>query len=137
MSSQKTLSQLSFVIIALLAAALPCLAKTKSTQARDNQTGNMSVRQGAEIAALGSERLNVYKPETKSVADATVFEQQRNQTRAKFQQSIDQVSAAAPSFLTTLSESDWQKTQRLANDDEQTSAKRITFVPSRGQKLPQ
>src|SRR5215467_13355202 len=110
MSNQKTLSQLSFVIIALLAAALPCLAQTKSTQARNNQTGDMSVRQGTEIAALGSERLNVYKPETKSVAGATVFEQQQNQARAKFQQSIDQVSSAAPSFRTTISESDWQKT---------------------------
>ena len=135
MSNQKTLSQLSFVVIALLAAALPCLAQTKSTQSRNNQTGDMSLRQGTEVAALGSERLNVSKSEPKP-AETAVFEQ-RNMTRARFLQSIDQVSSVSPSFLTTISESDWQKTQRLANNDEQTSARRITFVPSRGQKLPQ
>ena len=67
MSNQKTLSQLSFVVIALLAAALPCLAQTKSTQSRNNQTGDMSLRQGTEVAALGSERLNDQQLDTGEV----------------------------------------------------------------------
>jgi len=135
MSSKKTLSQLSFVVIALLAAALPSWAQTKSTETRNNQAGDMNLRQATEIAALGSERLNVYKAEAKPISAA--MEQQRSIARAKFQQSIDQASSASPAFLATVSESDWQKTRRLANDDESTSATRITFVPSRGQKLPE
>jgi hypothetical protein len=137
MSNQKTLSQLSFVVIALLAAALPCLAQTKSTGARNNQTGDMNLRQGTEIAALSSQRLNVCRVELTSAADGAVREPQLNVARAKFQQSIYQASSATPAFLTTISESDWQKTRTFNNDDESTSAKRITFVPSRGQKLPQ
>ena len=137
MSSQKTLSQLSFVVIALLAAALPCWAQTKSTEARNNQAGDMNLRQSIEIATLGSERLNVYRAEAKPKSAATAMETQRSIARAKFQQSIDQASSASPAFLATTSESDWQKTRRLAVDDESTSATRITFVPSRGQKLPE
>jgi hypothetical protein len=137
MSNQKTLSRLSFVAIVLLAAALPCLAQTKSTPARNNQTGDMNLRQETEIAVLGSERLNVYKAEPRTVSDIKVGEQQRNLARARFQQSIDQASSATPTFPTTISESDWQKARSLGNDDESSATKRITFVPSRGQKLPE
>jgi len=137
MSSKKTLSQLSFVVIALLAAALPSWAQTKSTETRNNQAGDMNLRQATEIAALGSERLNVYKAEAKPASEAATFEQQRIMVRVKFQQSIDQASSAPAALLTTISESDWQKTQRLGNDQGSASPRRITFVPSRGQKLPE
>ena len=135
MSNQKTLSRLSFVVIALLAAALPCLAQTKSTQVRN--TGDSSLRPATEIAALGSERLNVYETKAKTASEAAGVEQQRSSARVKFQQSIDQASAAPVPSLTTISESDWQKAQRFGNDEAPVSPKRIAFVPSRGQKLPE
>lgn len=136
MSNQKALSRLSFVVIALLAAALPCLAQTKSTEGRNVQTSDVSLRPATEIAALGSERLNVYKPEAKPATATAGFEQQRNSARIKFQQSLDEASAA-PAALSTISQSDWLKAQRLSTDENSASPKRITFVPSRGQKLPE
>ena len=137
MSNQKNISRLSLVVIALLAAALPALAQTKSTQTRNDQTGDSIVTPATEIAALGSERLNVYKAEAKPWSEAMGLEQKQSHARARFQQSIEAASSASPAFLTTISESDWQKTRQLGNDESSTSAKRITFVPSRGQKLPQ
>jgi len=138
MSNQKRLSQLSFAAVALLAAALPCWAQTESSKARNNQADALSMNRPTEIAALGNERLTVHKAETKSAA--TVTEKQTTLSRAKFQQALVQATSANPTFLTnptTISEINWEKTRRLGNDNESTSPKRITFVPSRGQKLPQ
>jgi len=137
MSKQKTLSRMSLTVVALLAATLTCLAQTKSTPTRNDQTGEMKLRQPTEIAVLRSERLDIYKAEAKPASEAATFEQQRIMVRVKFQQSIDQASSAPAALLTTISESDWQKTQRLGNDQGSASPRRITFVPSRGQKLPE
>jgi hypothetical protein len=125
MTNQKSISRLSLVVIALLAAAGSCLAQTKSTQAR----------QATEIATLRNERLNIFKSESKTSAKDQIAEQ-ASASRIKFEQSIERATADAPSLATTLSESDWQKTRTVISD-ESSSPKRITFVPSRGQKLPE
>jgi len=137
MSKQKTLSRMSLTVVALLAATLPCLAQTKSAQTRNDQTGEMKLRQPTEIAVLGSERLDIYKAEAKPASEAATFEQQRNIARVKFQQSVDQASSAPAAFLPTISERDWPKDRRLGKDESSASPKRITFVPSHGQKLPE
>jgi hypothetical protein len=56
MSNHKRLSQLSFAAVALLAAAIPCLAQTESRQARNGQAGALNPVPTAEIAALRNER---------------------------------------------------------------------------------
>ena len=137
MSNQKGLSQLSLAAAVLLAAALPCLAQTESNRIRNSQADALSMKP-TEIAALGNPRLNVHKTELTSATGVT--EKQTTLSRAKFQQALAQATSITPSFLTnstTISESNWEKTQRLGIDRESTSPKRITFVPSRGQKLPQ
>jgi hypothetical protein len=133
MSNQKRLSQLSFAVFALLTAALPCVAQTEASKAQ-NQAAKLDANRANEIAVLGNDRLSVRKAASKT-ADVRVTEKQR----ARFEQSIEQAATASPAFMTnpTFSGSDWEKTRRLSNDNESTFPKRITFVPSRGQKLPQ
>jgi hypothetical protein len=137
MSNHKKLSQLSFAAVALLAAAIPCLAQRESRQAQ-SQPAALKPAQTVEIAALRNERLSAHKaaPETASAAKVN---EKATQSRDKFNSAIAQAVSTTPGFSnsTTLSESDWQKTRRLANDDESSSSRRINFVPSRGQKLPE
>jgi hypothetical protein len=142
MSNQKRLSQLSLAAVALFAAALPCLAQTESGNARQAVVLNQA--QAGEIAALGSERLSVHKAAGRATADARVIEKQKTWSRAQFEQSIERATVGTPLVTNVtnvtnpaISENGWEKTRRLANDDESTSAKRITFVPSKGQRLPQ
>jgi hypothetical protein len=138
MSNHKRVSQLSFAAVALLAAAIPCLAQTESPNARHSQAGGPNLAQTAEIATLRNERLSVNKVAPKDASEAKV-NKTAAQSSDKFNRAIAQVTSNTTLFstTTTLSESDWQKTRRLANGDESSSAKRITFVPSRGQKLPE
>ena len=138
MSINKRLSQLSFTAVALLAAAIPCLAQTESRQARHSQAGAMSLVQTAEIAAIPNTRLSAHKAAPKMASETKVSETV-NLSRVKFNISIAQATSNTAGFSNsaTLSESDWQKTRRLTNDDSLSSPKRITFVPSRGQKLPE
>jgi hypothetical protein len=133
MSNHKRLSQLSFAAVALLAAAIPGLAQTESRQARA-----LKPTQTAEIAALRNERLSADKAAPKTSAEAKANETAAL-SRGKFNRAIAQATAITPGFMnsTTLSESDWQKTRSVSNSGESNSAKRITFVPSRGQKLPE
>jgi len=140
MSHHKRLSRLSLATVALLAAALPCLAQTESSKARDTQADAHALSQPTAVAVLGNERLAVHKGESKTASEAKVIEKETGLSRAKFLHSIAQATSVTPSFLanpTTISESNWEKTLRLSNDNESTSPKRITFVPSRGQRLPQ
>ena len=131
MSSQKRLSQLSLAAAALLAAALPCLAQTEARADRNLTT------QGTEIATLRNERLGVRKAEAKTASDAKVAKT-TNSARDKFNETIAQAISSTSAFKSnvTFSAADRQKAQRPEAQAESTSAKSITFVPSRGQKLP-
>jgi hypothetical protein len=122
----------------LLAAAIPCLAQTESPNARHGQTDAQNPARTAEIATLRNERLSVHKAAPTDASEAKV-NKTATLSRDKFNSAIAQVTSNTPGFSnsTTLSESEWQKTRRLSNGDESSSAKRITFVPSRGQKLPE
>jgi hypothetical protein len=132
MSNQKRLSQVSLAAIALLAAALPCLAQTESIRNR-----NVTV-QATEVATLRDDHLGVRKTERKSVSDKSVNASAAKAARDKFDNAIAQVTSTNPGFMSspTISANEWQKTQRLSNQSESTSSKSFTFVPSRGQKLP-
>lgn len=133
MSNHKRLSQLSFAAAALLAAAIPSLAQTESRQAEA-----LNLAPTTEIAVLRNEPLTVSKAAPKTSSEAKV-NKTAAPSRDKLNSAIAQVTSNPTGFSnsTTISESDWQKTRRVANDDDSNSSKRITFVPSRGQKLPE
>jgi hypothetical protein len=131
MLNQKRLSQVSLVAVALLAAALPCLAQTESNNRR-----NAMVR-GTEIATLRNERLRI-KAEPKTTPAENVTAKAINASRDRFNLAITEATSSPSAFgsKTTFTESDWQKTQKLSNQSDSQSSKSIAFVPSRGQKLP-
>lgn len=132
MSNQKRLSQLSLAAVALFAAALPCLAQTESSNHA------MQKAQGTEIATLRNERLGVRKAEPGITSEKSVTPKATSAARDKFNEAIaEAMSSKSPwSSPATISESAWQETTKLSNQPESISSRRITFVPSRGQKLP-
>jgi hypothetical protein len=132
MLNQKRLSQLSLAAVALLAAALPCLAQTESNNRRN------ALVQGTEMATLRNERLNAGKAETKATTES-VKTKTAKASRDRLNLTIAEATSSASAFGSkmTFTESDWQKTQKLSNQSESESSKRLAFVPSRGQKLPE
>ena len=133
MSNQKRLSQISLAAVALMAAALPCLAQTES----NNRRSVTDKVQGTEIATLRNERLTI-KAEPKTTPAESVNAKAVNASRDRFNLAITEATSSTSAFgsKTTFTESDWQKTQKLSNQSESQTSKSIAFVPSRGQKLP-
>ena len=131
MSTQKKLSQLSFAVIALLVAALPALAQTGSNQ---NQRANATNwAETDRVAVLG--HLSVNNPETMSVGAPVISEKQPSLSVEQFINAASQpvvVNHSGAAFDSTIVED-----PKKSFNDETSSRKRITFVPSRGQKLPQ
>jgi hypothetical protein len=133
MSNQKRLSQISLAAVALMAAALPCLAQTES----NNRRNTMDKVQTTEIATLRNERLSIKaQPGTTPAENATA--KAISASRDRFNLAITEATSSTSAFgsKTTFTESDWQNTQKLSNQSESQSSKSIAFVPSRGQKLP-
>ena len=133
MPNQKRLSQISLAAVALMTAALPCLAQTESNNHR-NVTDKV---QGTEIATLRNERLTI-KAEPKTAPAESVNAKAVNASRDRINLAITEATSSTSAFgsKTTFTESDWQKTQKLSNQSESQTSKNIAFVPSRGQKLP-
>jgi len=134
MSNQKRLSQISFAAVALFAAALPCLAQTESSH-----RNAIDQDQGVEIATLRNERIAPSTPARKMTSDANVNAKATRAARDQFNMSIAEATSSAPAFHlnANLSQSNWEKAQRLNNNSAPMSSRRITFVPSLGQKLPE
>jgi len=130
MSAQKTLSQLSFAAIALVIAAIPCFAQTDSVATPTETISNQIATNYARRASSRSESV--------VAAEAKVDQKQTAFSAARFMQAIN----SPASFETTLSSSTPKivlndlDAQKLAMD-KPASSKRITFVPSRGQRIPQ
>ena len=134
MTNQKRLSQVSLAAIALLAAALPCLAQTELS----NRRNALQTAQTNEIAILHNERHGVVKAEPKATSADNANAKSANASRNKLNEGFALATSSTASFSShaTISESDWQKTRRVRNAAESTATRTITFVPSRGQKLP-
>ena len=129
MSNQKRLSQVSLAAIAFLAAAMPCLAQTES----NNRNNAIDKSRSTEIAALRNDHLNVRKAEAKSTPAQTA-----DASRERFNAAIAEATSSTSGFASkaTFTESDWQKMRTLSKEFDSAAARSITFVPSRGQKLP-
>jgi hypothetical protein len=129
MSAQKTLSQLSFAAIALVIAAIPCFAQIDSVATPTDTSSN-------QIAAVSYARRTISRPESVVVAEAKVDQKQTTFSATRFMQAV----SAPASFETNLS-----TPTIVLNDldgdkpalEKPASSKRITFVPSRGQRIPQ
>ena len=130
MSAQKTLSQLSFAAIALVIAAIPCFAQTDSVATPTETNSNQIATNYARRASSRSESV--------VAAEAKVDQKQTTFSAARFMQAVN----SPASFETTLNSStptivlNDLDVEKLALE-KSASSKRITFVPSRGQRIPQ
>ena len=133
MSAQKTLSQLSFAIIALFIAAIPCFAQTESVTARAEQSTITSTNQVAinNARRTGAHRVESFVAEAERTATPPAF------SATKFMQAVSESGAvvnetksAAPTMAINFDISKF-------DGEKPSSPKRITFVPSKGPRIPQ
>ena len=135
MSAQKTLSQLSFAAITLVIAAIPCFAQTDS--ARTEQPGAPSLTSSNQVAVVNHlRRSTIYSRESVVAAEGKHNPQQFSAT--KFMQALN----ATPSVKTKSSSStptivDNTLDSCSFDPDKPEAPSNITFVPSKGQRIPQ
>ena len=152
MTTHKTISTLSIAAIALLAAAAPSLAQVQSEQpSKDTQSSlaapvvELTLASNRELAATTASRVATTEVKRTTVNNsaptavsfklpASAFKVTNHFTSAESQRFVNQqvnFNDAGPKDPTA-------KKQFRADDDESGSrTKSVTFVPSRGQKLPE
>jgi hypothetical protein len=127
MTIQKQLSHLSFAAIMLVFAALPALAQTGSV---DNQTAVATTSilvESDRVALLRKDRSSVPTKESAIVIAPALTEQQPSFSVNQFMKSA--TDPAVISDSTVFGFTNVEKPRKA-------SSKAITFVPSRGPKLP-
>ena len=136
MSAQKTISQLSFAVVALFIAAIPCFAQTEAVAIRTEQVTAVSLSSNDEIAVVKKVlRTDSYRPESAVVADAKSSQRQTAFSATKFMQAVTKPVSLQSKSTPTIVLNNFDTTKF---DVEKPASKRITFVPSRGQSsIPQ
>ena len=134
MSAQKTLSQLSFAIVALFIAALPCFAQSESVTARAEEPSLTSANQ---VAVNNTRRTGTPRAELLAVAEVERSKNQPAFSATKFMQAVsesgsleNETKSAAPTMVINFDTTKF-------DGEKPASPKRITFVPSKGQRIPQ
>jgi hypothetical protein len=127
MSAQKTLSQLSFAAIVLLIAAIPSFAQTDTSQ-----TSAASMTDGSSVVAVNREsvtRESRTEAKTASNADTKTKAQKLSADMFVKAASESPVVNPKPSFEPIAVPARFERKQGPVNG--------VTFVLSRGQKLPE
>jgi hypothetical protein len=151
MTTHKTISTLSIAAIALLAAAAPSFAQAQSKDAQgsnaaDNTTPviEQTLASNREVTAVTKAR--VATTEEISVNSTARTETFRNLSTNAFKSPTHFTSAQSSRFVSPqvnfndAGPRDPNAKQQFRADDDESSkggAGRVTFVPSRGQKLPE
>lgn len=123
MSAQKTFSQLSIAAVVLFIVSIPCLAQTDSTTSEKSAeaTPVVAVNIASATHSLLTEEKSVFEVKQKAPKfSAAQFMQAANEPAVK--QSINFQPVVVPNGVEA-------KKSHTVNG--------ITFVPSRGQKLPE
>ena len=140
MTRHKTLSSLSIAATTIFLAAIPCFAQTRpdESNAATTETAAITIIQPALAMNrdLAPKRVAVPKKSDPRASQPSL-------SASMFKQSTNQFSTTAnPGFVTSQKTSfepgpDFSK-QRFSADENNGPAPRprITFVPSKGQKLP-
>jgi hypothetical protein len=127
MTIQKQLSHLSFAAIMLVFAALPALAQTGSVDNQSAVATTSNLVESGQVAALRKDHLSIPAKESTIVVAPALTEQQPSFSVNQFMKSATEPAVISDS---TVFEFTNVETPRKA------SSKGITFVPSRGPKLP-
>ena len=124
MSAQKTFSQLSIAAVVLFVVSIPCLAQTDSITTPEKSvesTPVVAVNTTSATRSLPTEEKSVFEVKQKAPKfSAAQFMQAANEAPA-VKQSINFQPVTVPSSV--------EKKSHTVNG--------ITFVPSRGQQLPE
>lgn len=124
MSAQKTLSQLSLAAVVLLVVAIPSFAQTETSAA--------SITDGSSVVAVNRESVTrESRPEAKSAPAADTKTKAAKLSEAMFVKAASESSSVAlkPSFEPIAVPDRFERKQGPVNG--------VTFVLSRGQKLPE
>ena len=124
MSAQKTFSQLSIAAVVLFVVSIPCLAQTDSitNEKSVESTPVVAVNTTSATRSLPTEEKSVFEVKQKAPKfSAAQFMQAANEAPA-VKQSINLEPVAVPSSVEA-------KKSHTVNG--------VTFVPSRGQQLPE
>jgi hypothetical protein len=130
MSKQKRLSKLALAGAGLLAASVSCFAQTESVKSQNESTSPVTVATSKQFKL--DERLNSYGIPDKAIEKVDVPNTQKNFSAEKFMTAVKQSSNTSLGFLTTPSYE-----PRKDENAKSVAPKRIEFVPSVGQKLPE
>lgn len=135
MSAQKTISLLSFSVIALFITAIPSFAQTTSVAAPTEQPSAASLNSAEQIAAVNKARRTAsYRSESEVVADTKSSQKQEAFSATKFMQALTESRSSSSTPTIVLNNFDTTE----FDVEKPASSKRITFVPSKGQSsIPQ
>lgn len=151
MTRHKTISSLSIAAIALLAAASPSFAQTQSEQSGSVTPGSVvtpvieqTLASNRELTATTRSRVAATEVEPTSVNNAArtarpfvlpanAFKVPNHFTSAEASRFVN----GQMSFSNAGPSDPGAKKQFRADDEDNSKPKRITFVPSLGQKLPE
>jgi hypothetical protein len=131
MTIQKQLSHLSFAAIMLVFAALPALAQTGAVDSQTAVAVTSNLVESDQLAALRKDRVSLPTKGSPIVVAPAIAEKQTSFSATQFMKSVTEPTVISDSRVygfTSL------ETPRKSFSE--TSSKSITFVPSRGPKVP-
>jgi hypothetical protein len=136
MSKQKMISKLTVAIAAVLVAAVPAFAQTDSVNLQADSQTMVAADSSNAIAWNGAFKLeNPFK--TVTAAPTTVSEKQISVSPTNFKMALNRLGSDSFVKTPTTNFQVWNPAEQVkAPETKVTSPKRITFVPSLGQKLP-
>jgi hypothetical protein len=143
---RKTFTKLSIAAVVLLAGAIPCFAQNQSIAYAADAKSTTAVGSGLELAL--NKQSSAISPvtgfvlvESKSVADtkhltAPTLTPAAFKTSERFVKAKDNFSGYAQPIWST--DTSFNPKSQFRNDESnaQASRNRVTFVPSRGPKVP-
>jgi len=134
MTTHQKLSSLSIATIALLAAAVPCLAQGQSRESRSETVSTITVVE----PTLALNRTNSGTRKSTPATAPTASANQPKFSLNMFKQSDKFSANEAPRFMTSPANVYEPKVDPKDKQfrDVDSSSRRLSFVPSRGQTLP-
>jgi hypothetical protein len=130
MSKQKTFSKIALAATGLLAMSVTCFAQTDTAKSQNESTSVVAVASSSQPKV--DERFDNYGVSAKTNESVAATETKKNFSPEKFMTAIKESSNSKSTFVMTPS-------YELRKDEfaKANAPKRIEFVPSTGQKLPE
>ena len=135
---RKTFTKLSIAAVVLLAGAIPCFAQTQSiAYAADVKSSRLELALDKESCATSPVAGFVVEPKTVSdIKTSPTLTPAAFKTSDHFVKTKNNFSGEAQTIWTTATSFSSKRQFKSDESNAQTSGNRVTFVPSRGPKVP-